>query len=106
LLKRDLALEEAAADLGASPFTVFRTVTLPLAAPAAAAAFLLVFIPAAGEVVIPELLGPPDAMLLGRAIWAEFFQTRDWPMAAAIATALLGLLLLPLWLQQRLAVRG
>jgi putrescine transport system permease protein len=57
-------------------------------------------------VVIPELLGPPDAMLLGRAIWAEFFQTRDWPMAAAIATALLGLLLLPLWLQQRLAVRG
>ena len=106
LLKRDAALEEAAADLGASPFTVFRTVTLPLAAPAAAAAFLLVFIPAAGEVVIPELLGPPDAMLLGRAIWAEFFQTRDWPMAAAIATALLGLLLLPLWLQQRLAVRA
>ena len=106
LLKRDVALEEAAADLGASPLTVFRTVTLPLAAPAAAAAFLLVFIPAAGEVVIPELLGPPDAMLLGRAIWGEFFQTRDWPMAAAIATALLALLLLPLWLQQRLATRA
>lgn len=106
LIRRDVALEEAAADLGASPFTVFRTVTLPLSAPAAAAAFLLVFIPAAGEVVIPELLGPPDALLLGRAIWAEFFQTRDWPLAAALATALLALLLLPLWLQQRLAVRA
>lgn len=103
LARRDRSLEEAAADLGASPATVFRTVTLPLAAPAALAAFLLVFIPAMGEVVIPELLGPPDATLLGRAIWGEFFQSRDWPLAAALATALLALLLLPLWAQQRLA---
>jgi putrescine transport system permease protein len=105
LAKRDLALEEAAADLGASPFQVFRTVTLPLAAPAAAAAFLLVFIPAAGEVVIPELLGAPDAILIGRAIWGEFFQTRDWPAAAALATALLAVLLVPLAFYQRLARR-
>lgn len=105
LMKRDVALEEAAADLGASGVVAFATITLPLAAPAALAALLLVFIPAAGEVVIPELLGPPDATLLGRAIWGEFFQTHDWPMAAALATALLALLLLPLWLQQRLAVR-
>lgn len=103
LARRDTALEEAAADLGAAPFTVFRTVTLPLAAPAALAAFLLVFIPAMGEVVIPELLGPPDAVLMGRAVWGEFFQTRDWPLAAALATALLALLVLPLWLQQRVA---
>jgi putrescine transport system permease protein len=105
LARRDRALEEAAADLGASPFTVFRTVTLPLAAPASAAAFLLVFIPAAGEVVIPELLGAPDSVLIGRAIWAEFFQTRDWPAAAALATALLAVLLLPVGLYQRLARR-
>ncbi len=105
LARRDRALEEAAADLGARPALVFATVTLPLAAPAAAAAFLLVFIPAAGEVVIPELLGAPDAILVGRAIWAEFFQTRDWPAAAALATALLGLLLLPVALFQRLAAR-
>lgn len=103
LARRDTALEDAAADLGASPLAVFRTVTLPLAAPAALAAFLLVFIPAMGEVVIPELLGPPDATLLGRAVWGEFFQSRDWPLAAALATALLLLLLLPLWAQQRLA---
>jgi putrescine transport system permease protein len=101
LAKRDVRLEEAAADLGASPLTVFRTVTLPLAWPAAAGAFLLVFIPAAGEFVIPELLGPPDAMLAGRAIWSEFFGTRDWPVAGALATGLLLVLLLPILAQQR-----
>ena len=60
-----------------------------LSLPGAAAAFLLVFIPAAGEVVIPELLGPPEALLVGRVLWAEFFQNRDWPLAAALAVAVL-----------------
>lgn len=105
LARRDLALEEAAADLGASRPRVLFSVTLPLAAPALAAAFLLVFIPAAGEVVIPEFLGGPDALLVGRAIWLEFFQTLDWPAAAALATALLALLLLPVAAFQRLASR-
>lgn len=104
LARRDLRLEEAAADLGAGRATVFFTVTLPLALPAAAAAFLLVFIPAAGEVVIPEVLGAPDAVLFGRAIWGEFFQTRDWPAAAVLSTALLALLVLPIALYQRLSV--
>ncbi|UPY36298.1 ABC transporter permease [Sediminicoccus sp. KRV36] len=104
LARRDLRLEEAAADLGAGRWMVFATITLPLAAPAAAAAFLLVFIPAAGEVVIPEVLGAPDSVLIGRAIWGEFFQTRDWPAAAALATALLALLLLPIALYQRFSV--
>ena len=102
LLKRDLAVEEAAADLGATPWVVFRSVTLPLSLPAAAAGFLLVFIPAAGEFVIPELLGPPEAQLVGRVLWGEFFQNRDWPMAAALALALLALLVLPIRLFQRL----
>jgi putrescine transport system permease protein len=104
LARRDLHLEEAAADLGAGRWTVFATITLPMAAPAAAAAFLLVFIPAAGEVVIPEMLGAPDSVLIGRAIWGEFFQTRDWPAAAALSTALLALLLAPIALYQRLSV--
>ncbi|WP_431272496.1 ABC transporter permease subunit [Dankookia sp. P2] len=106
LLRRDLSVEEAAADLGASPWVVFRTVTLPLSAPGAAAAFLLVFIPAAGEFVIPGLLGPPDALLVGRVLWAEFFQNRDWPLAAALAVALLALLILPIRLFQRLEEGG
>jgi putrescine transport system permease protein len=105
LLRRDVAIEEAAADLGATPWVVFRSVTLPLSLPAAAAGFLLVFIPAAGEFVIPELLGPPEAQLVGRVLWGEFFQNRDWPLAAALAVALLVLLILPIRLFQRLETR-
>ncbi|MDB5369824.1 MAG: putative putrescine transport system permease protein PotH [Roseomonas sp.] len=105
LSRLDLTLEDAAADLGATPAVVFRTVTLPLAAPGALAAFLLVFIPAAGEYVIPELLGPPEALLVGRVLWQEFFQNRDWPVAAALAVALLALLILPIRLFQRLESR-
>jgi putrescine transport system permease protein len=101
LAARDRALEDAAADLGASRLTIFRTVTLPVTARAGLAGFLLVFIPAAGEFVIPELLGPPEALLAGRAIWQEFFSSRDWPLAAAASVALLGVLLGPMLLWQR-----
>jgi putrescine transport system permease protein len=96
LSKRDPALEEAAADLGASPFIAFLTVTLPISLPGVAAGLALVFIPAVGEYVIPELLGGPGAQTIGRALWNEFFANRDWPMAAAVATALLGGLLAPM----------
>jgi putrescine transport system permease protein len=101
LIRLDPALLEAAADLGARPARVFFSVTLPLTLPAAAAAFLLVFIPAAGEFVIPELLGPPEAQVIGRVLWQEFFQNRDWPLAAALALVLLALLILPMrWFQR------
>lgn len=101
LIRLDPALLEAAADLGARPWRVFVSVTLPLTLPAAAAGFLLVFIPAAGEFVIPELLGPPEAQVIGRVLWQEFFQNRDWPLAAALALALLALLILPMrWFQK------
>lgn len=105
LLRLDPALEEAAADLGARPAMTFLTVTLPVTAPAAVAGFLLVFIPAAGEFVIPELMGPPEAQMVGRVLWQEFFQNRDWPVAAALAVALLALLLLPIRLFQRIEAR-
>ena len=96
LSRRDPALEDAAADLGATPWTVFRTVTLPLSIPGVAAGLALVFIPAVGEYVIPELLGGPGAQTVGRALWNEFFSNRDWPMASALATALLIILLIPM----------
>ena len=102
LTRLDPALEEAAGALGARPAVAFWTVTLPLSLPGALAGFLLVFIPAAGEFVIPELLGPPEAQLVGRVLWAEFFQNRDWPLAAALALALLVLLVPPILLFQRL----
>lgn len=103
LSKRDSALEDAAADLGAGPWTTFRTVIWPQSLPGVAAGLALVFIPAMGEYVIPELLGGPGAQTLGRALWNEFFSNRDWPMAAALATALLIALLPPLlWARARI----
>ncbi|MFH5924077.1 ABC transporter permease [Roseomonas xinghualingensis] len=98
----DPLLEQAAEDLGATPGRAFLTITLPQLLPALAAAFLLVFIPAAGEYVIPELLGPPNATLVGRVLFQEFFQSRDWPVASALAVALLVLLIGPIILFQRL----
>jgi putrescine transport system permease protein len=106
LTRHDPALLEAAADLGAPPWRRFLAVTLPLSLPGIVAAFLLVFIPALGEFVIPELLGGPGAQLLGRVVWTEFFQNRDWPMASALAIALLLLVIAPIALfQARLARR-
>ena len=98
LSKADPALEEAASDLGASPWTTFRTVTWPLSLPGVAAGVALVFIPAMGEYVIPELLGGPGAQTVGRALWNEFFANRDWPMASTVASALLAVLLAPMLL--------
>ncbi|MCU0986391.1 MAG: ABC transporter permease subunit [Acetobacteraceae bacterium] len=105
LSKLDPVLLEAAADLGARPFRAFLTVTLPLSLPGIAAGFMLVFIPAVGEFVIPELLGGPSAQLVGRVLWVEFFQNRDWPMASALAVALLLVLVVPIALFQRLSAR-
>ncbi len=96
LSKLDPALEEAASDLGAGPWRVFATVTLPLSLPGVAAGLALVFMPAVGEYVIPELLGGPASQTVGRALWNEFFANHDWPLACALANALLLGLLLPL----------
>jgi putrescine transport system permease protein len=105
LEKLDPALEEAAADLGARPAAIFATVTLPATLPGLAAGTLLMFIPASAEFIVPEMLGGPDANLLGRAIWNEFFANRDWPAAAALAIAIVVLLAGPILLFQRLEAR-
>jgi putrescine transport system permease protein len=94
LSRLDPALLEAAADLGAPPWCAFLRVTLPLSLPGVAAGCALVFIPAVGEFVIPELLGGPDAALIGRVLWGEFFNNRDWPTAASVALCLLAVLVL------------
>lgn len=91
----DPQLGEAAADLGARPFTALARITVPLSWPGIVAGAALVFVPAAGEFVIPDLLGGPDTPMIGRVLWNEFFANRDWPTAAAIAIALLLLLVAP-----------
>jgi putrescine transport system permease protein len=95
LARSDVALEEAAADLGAPPWRVFLQITWPLSLPGVFAGLLLVFIPAVGEYVIPELLGGPGAETVGRVLWNSFFQERDWPTSAALAVVMLVLLVAP-----------
>jgi putrescine transport system permease protein len=102
LEKLDPALLEAAADLGCRPWQAFLRVTLPLSTPGIAAGALLVFIPAVGEFVIPSLLGGPDTLMIGKVLWDEFFANHDWPMASAVAVAMLVLLLLPMGFIRRL----
>jgi len=97
----DESLVEAAADLGARPFQVFRAVILPLTLPGIAAGSLLVLVPAVGEFVIPDLLGGPDTLMIGKVLWDEFFNNRDWPVAAAIAVVLVAALALPILLAQK-----
>lgn len=100
LEKLDFDLVEAAADLGAKPLTVFADITLPLSMPGVIAGCLLVFIPALGEFVIPSLLGGLDSLMIGRTLYEEFFGNRDWPLASAVATILLLILLVPMMLFQ------
>ena len=101
LVAQDPALREAAADLHATPWRVFCSVTLPLSLPGVLAGALLVFIPACGEFVIPDLLGGPDTLMIGKVLWGEFFSNHDWPVASAVAVALLAVLALPAALLQR-----
>jgi putrescine transport system permease protein len=101
LEKLDVALLEAAADLGARPFTAFVRVTLPLSIPGIIAGSLLVFIPAVGEYVVPSLLGRTDQLMIGRVLSDEFFENRDWPLASAVAILMLLLLVVPIMLFQR-----
>ena len=96
LEKLDPALLEAAADLGCRPWQAFYRVTLRLSLPGIAAGALLVFIPAVGEFVIPDLLGGPNTLMIGKVLWDEFFANHDWPAASAVAIAVLVLLLVPM----------
>jgi putrescine transport system permease protein len=96
LVKLDLRLLEAAYDLGARPWKVFLKITLPLSRAGIIAGSMLVLIPAVGEFVIPELLGGPDTLMIGKVIWDEFFNNRDWPVASAVATVMLLMLLVPI----------
>jgi putrescine transport system permease protein len=101
LEKQDASLLEAASDLGAPPWQGFLSVTLPLSLPGIVAGCLLVFIPAVGEFVVPDLLGGPDTLMIGKVLWDEFFSNRDWPVASALAVVLLLLLVAPMILTRR-----
>ncbi len=101
LAKMNLDLHDAAADLGARRWQVFVDVTLPQSMPGIIGGCMLVFIPAAGEFVIPALLGGSDTLMIGAVLWDEFFKNRDWPVASAVSVILLLILVPPMmWFQK------
>ncbi|MBW8313227.1 MAG: ABC transporter permease subunit [Rhizobium sp.] len=101
LVKHDHRLLEAASDLGARPWRAFLTVTLPLSKAGIIAGSMLVLIPVVGEFVIPEMLGGADTLMIGRVLWQEFFNNRDWPVASAVAIVMLVLLIVPITIFHR-----
>jgi putrescine transport system permease protein len=96
LSKMDVRYLEAASDLGTSPFKAFWLITVPLSKAGIIAGSMLVFIPAVGEFVIPELLGGPSNLMIGRVLWDEFFSNNDWPMAASVAIVMICIILVPM----------
>ncbi|MFO1172702.1 MAG: ABC transporter permease [Hyphomicrobiaceae bacterium] len=100
LEKMDDTLLEAASDLGCPPLKAFWQITFPLSLPGVIAGCFLVFIPAVGEFVIPDLLGGSDTLMIGKVMWEEFFNNRDWPAASAVAVVLLLILVIPIVLFQ------
>lgn len=98
LVKHDDTLIEAATDLGAGRIQAFWKVTVPLSRAGIIAGSMLVFIPVVGEFVIPELLGGPETLMIGKVLWQEFFNNRDWPVASALAIVMLAILLIPITL--------
>ncbi len=95
LVRLDNTLLEAAADLGARPWRQFLTITLPQSIPGVMAGSMLVFIPVMGEFVIPDLLGGPNTLMIGKLMWTEFFSNKDWPVASSLAAILLLVLIIP-----------
>lgn len=96
LVKMDMRLLEAAKDLGATPWKAFWLITVPLSKNGIVAGSMLVFIPSVGEYVIPELLGGPSTLMIGRVLWDEFFSNNDWAMASAVAVSMVVLILIPM----------
>ena len=101
LVKHDNSLLEAASDLGSSTFNSFWKITVPLSKNGIIAGCMLVFIPVVGEFVIPELLGGPETLMIGKVLWQEFFNNRDWPVASALAVVMLAILIVPIILFNR-----
>jgi putrescine transport system permease protein len=106
LEKMDYSLIEAAKDLGCPPTAAFWKITFPLSLPGVIAGCLLVFIPAVGEFVIPDLLGGSQTLMIGKTLWNEFFANRDWPVSSAVAVILLLLLIVPIMLFQQAQARA
>ncbi|MFI6500880.1 ABC transporter permease [Nonomuraea typhae] len=104
--KLDPQLREASANLGASAFTTFRKVTLPLTVPGVLTGCMFVFVPSFGNFVIPEMLGGGKSIMVGNLIRTEFLKARDWPFGSTLALALIAVLIVLLMIQSWAARRA
>ena len=102
----DFRLIEAAYDLYADRWTVFRRIILPLAAPGIIAGCLLVFIPSLGAFIAPDILGGGRNLMIGNMIALQFGSSRNWPFGAAAAVILMTMVLIALTLYARAQIRG
>ncbi|WP_394790991.1 ABC transporter permease [Rhodoferax sp.] len=101
LVKMDFRLLEAAHDLGATPWSAFWLITVPLSKAGIIAGSMLVFIPSVGEFVIPSLLGGAENLMIGRVVWDEMFSSNNWPRAAALAIVMILFILIPMAVYNR-----
>ena len=101
LIKLDGRLLEAASDLGAGPIKTFFSITLPLSKTGIVAGSMLVFVPAVGEFVIPDLVGGSDNLMIGKVLWMTFFEQNNWPLASALAVVMVLLLVVPITFYHR-----
>lgn len=99
--KFDFSLLEAAQDLGANSLHAFRRVMLPLTMPGIIAGCTLVFIPAIGAFITPDLLGGAKTMMLGNLTEQQFLQARNWPFGSAVSMALMLIVALATYLYFR-----
>ena len=100
--KMDHTLVEAALDLGCPPIKTFWVITARISLPGILAGCFLVFIPAMGEFVIPDLLGGSDVLMIGKVLYDTYLQGMDLPLVSAISVSLLLIVIIPIYLFQRI----
>ena len=91
----NFSLLEAAQDLGANDLRTFFRVVLPLTMRGIVAGCLLVFIPAFGAFITPDILGGAKTMMVGNLIQNQFLKARNWPFGSALSIALMIIILIP-----------
>jgi spermidine/putrescine transport system permease protein len=93
LERLDRNLLEAAADLGARPWSTLTRIVIPLCAPGIRAGATLVFIPCLGAYLTPDLLGGGKSVMIGNLIQNQFTTARDWPFGSAVSLALMAIVM-------------
>jgi spermidine/putrescine transport system permease protein len=102
----EFRLVEAAHDLGGNDWQAFWRVVFPLTLPGVIAGCILVFIPAIGSFITPDLLGGTQGLMIGNLIQGQFRGSGNWPLGSAASVVMMGIVLIGLLVYARLGQRG